>query len=200
MNEKISEIITKRLLMGLGEEKLTYIKLHFYIESILSETEKIIVLLILFGIVGKIRSLLLIYIVAILVRRYSGGNHCMTFVACLFYSVIICFGIVVLARALEYVDDFIMCGVVFFHVLIMIMFAPIKSNFRPTLKKEDVIQIKIKGVLGILIVSTLYYILNTNDRKIIFLTLLFLLIDEMVACCLYYLKMKGVIGDEENNS
>lgn len=49
MNEKISEIITKRLLMGLGEEKLTYIKLQFYIESILSETEKIIVLLILFG-------------------------------------------------------------------------------------------------------------------------------------------------------
>lgn len=40
MNEILSEAITKKLLNGLNEERITYIKIQFYIETMLSEIEK----------------------------------------------------------------------------------------------------------------------------------------------------------------
>ncbi len=201
MNEILSEAITKKLLNGLNEERITYIKIQFYIETMLSEIEKTIILLFLFRLIGEIKSLILIYVIAVLVRRYSGGNHCKSFVGCLFYSAITSLGIVILGRRLKGINWGILSAIILMHIVIMVLHAPIQSSFRPTLRKDDVIKIKVKGTVGILIISSIYSVFNEYYRRIIFWTLLFLLIDEIVACCLNYLKkMKGVIGNEESNS
>lgn len=198
MNEKISEAITRKMLMGLNEEKLTYIKIQFYIETMLSEIEKITILLVVLGIMGEIQNFIMIYSIAILIRRYSGGNHCKTFMGCLFYSYVICCGIVIMVKNCEFMWESIMPIVIFAHLVVMVMLAPINSGFRPTLNAEDVIRLKIKGVLGILIAYVMYCIFDAYE-KVIFLTLLFLLIDEIVACGLNYLRMKGVIRNEKND-
>ncbi|MBQ3543919.1 MAG: accessory gene regulator B family protein [Lachnospiraceae bacterium] len=200
MNERIAEVITNKLLYDLKEERLTYIKISFYIETIISEIEKTILLIILFGIIGEIKSFVLIYMIAIFVRRYSGGNHCDTFLGCLVYSTISCVGIVLISKCIVYINNYFVILTLMLHVVIMILFAPIKSKFRPKLKGKDILEIKIKGLLGIVIVACIYLVIPKKYRIIIFLTLLFLLIDEIVACWLNYLKMKGVIRNEENGS
>lgn len=200
MNEKIAEVITNKLLYDLKEERLTYIKISFYLETIISEIEKTILLIILFGIIGEIKSFVLIYMIAILVRRYSGGNHCDTFLGCLVYSTISCIGIVLISKYIVFINNYFVVFILLLHVVIMILVAPIKSKFRPNLKGKDILEIKIKGLLGIVIVACIYLVIPKKYRIIIFLTLLFLLIDEIVACWLNYLKMKGVIRNEENGS
>lgn len=67
--------------------------------------------------------------------------------------------------------------------------APVKSDTRPLLRKEDILVIKVKGNIGVIIVNVVYFFVSEKIRTTIFMSLLLLFIDGIVAA-----RVKGFYG------
>lgn len=180
MNERIAKRITESLLRNTDEEEITYIQLEFYIEILFSEVEKCVLLLGIFGVFGYWKQLLIIYFIAIFIRRYSGGNHCKTFLGCFIFSTIFSYGIIALSKYVH-VNNVVSFGIVIVHIVVMACLTPIKSYYRPELNDNDIKKIRKKGIIGIVFVYIVYCYISFEYKNMIIMTLLFLLIDELEA-------------------
>lgn len=64
-------------------------KINYALQSVIGETFKITVLIVLFLILGKINYLLFSMMVLLTLRTFIGGYHCDTTLKCLLYSIIL---------------------------------------------------------------------------------------------------------------
>lgn len=66
MNEKLAGKIAIYLVED-KEDRLTYVKVEYFIEMLLSELEKFIIIFVLFWVLGYVKNILTIFLVILLV-------------------------------------------------------------------------------------------------------------------------------------
>ncbi len=83
-NEKLVKSMMKFLKTD-QQEEIVVQKVKYALQVIVSEVEKLIILLMIFGIVGKTLEFLTAYVAVVTIRIYVGGNHVKTFLGCVLY-------------------------------------------------------------------------------------------------------------------
>lgn len=86
-NEKLVKSMMKFLKTD-QQEEIVVQKVKYALQVIVSEVEKLIILLMIFGIVGKTLEFLTAYVAVVTIRIYVGGNHVETFLGCVLYTFI----------------------------------------------------------------------------------------------------------------
>ena len=86
-NEKLVKSMMKFLKTD-QQEEIVIQKVKYALQVIVSEVEKLIILLMIFGIVGKTLEFLTAYVAVVTIRIYVGGNHVETFLGCVLYTFI----------------------------------------------------------------------------------------------------------------
>ena len=86
-NEKLVKSMMKFLKTD-QQEEIVVQKVKYALQVIVSEVEKLIILLMIFGIVGKTLEFLTAYVAVVTIRIYVGGNHVETFFGCVLYTFI----------------------------------------------------------------------------------------------------------------
>lgn len=123
------------------------VKICYSLENIADDVEKVLILLVLFGVAGRLPECIVCYVVVCLTRVYMGGIHMRTWLGCTFMTV----GVHVCAVWCgEWIDLSMACIWIFVAVLsLMLSVAPISSPQRPIYVGRARWKIKSKGILGI---------------------------------------------------
>lgn len=161
MNSKVAGKIAKYLLEE--DEGYDYIKVKFFLESILGEAEKFILLLIIFGIFGYIADILLIMSVMLLLRPYLSGIHFKKYWVCFGYTLLICAVSIMSGHILRWNVYFFYISYVLVLTAIIIL-APVKSEYRPEYKGRTRIIMKLKAVLSLGIICIVSHMLGFTYR------------------------------------
>lgn len=111
-------------------------KVNYALQAILGETFKIIILISLFLILGRINYLLLSMTILFTTRIFMGGYHCSTTMRCLFASTIIFLITSLLGPMLPKLNILFYYSVAVFSVLIVIFNAPFPNKYRPIKSKK----------------------------------------------------------------
>ena len=114
-NEKLVKSMMKFLKTD-QQEEIVVQKVKYALQVIVSEVEKLIILLMIFGIVGKTLEFLTAYVAVVTIRIYVGGNHVKTFLGCVLYTFIMY--AFILTGADYFIPNRYICGGV--EILIMI--------------------------------------------------------------------------------
>ena len=114
-NEKLVKSMMKFLKTD-QQEEIVIQKVKYALQVIVSEVEKLIILLMIFGIVGKTLEFLTAYVAVVTIRIYVGGNHVETFLGCVLYTFIMY--AFILAGADYFIPNRYICSGV--EILIMI--------------------------------------------------------------------------------
>ena len=176
MNKKIVDKIIEYLSVTDETSKL---KISYYLESILGECEKFIILLSIFAIIGYGLEGGVVIGVMLLLRPYLGGTHFNSFWKCFIATMIMCVIPVIL-------NDYTVSIYVFFCVasivlLLMIFYAPVKSVFRIDYYGKTLINIRIKGVAMIILLVIACIIGRVTIRTLVTYTMIELIIDFVIA-------------------
>ncbi len=187
MNKKIAEKIAGYLTEE--NEETTYIKIVYYLETLFGELEKSMIILFLFSCIGYFTYIAVIMCMLYMLRPFLGGTHCKTYFSCLMYSVGICAMPLLLHHVTKifleagrnnvqgWIPEIIISiGMLLFIILI----APVKSKYRPVYQGKILIQMKIKGVVS-LILCNVVFMLAKQLQPFISWMLFILLLDSMIA-------------------
>ena len=192
INSMIAGKIAKKLVGNAEQDSI--VKISYLFEMLLSETEKIILISILFTLMGYGSNIVAVFFVIMFVRRYIGGNHCNSYIACLICSVTIC-GMAVLTGVYFELSSFFRICIVIVAIAINNLLAPVKMANRPVLRWDDVKKIKRKGNIGILLVVIVGRVVSDTIGNTLFTTLLLLDMD-----CLVAGMINGFYGTARNES
>lgn len=178
----LNKWITSKIINGLSVDKnsITEIKICFYIETLLSEIEKLIMIFIVFSVTGHFKDITIILSVVLLIRPYIGGTHKDAFFAC-FMKTMYMSGIPVCVGV--YIPDDYTIQVAMTLVLFCIIWiaGPAVSKYRPDYEGEELRQIKVKGTVALLIITTIYVYADIVYKKEMTMLLCLIAMDVMVA-------------------
>lgn len=164
----MSELV-KELQKEYGYSDYDIAKVKYVLACIFSESSKLIIFGILFGVLGYFHPFLFSLILLLFLRINIGGVHCKHYVSCLLLTFVILYcSIVFLPNLISVPTMFIM----FFSVICMIInycIGPIASPFRPT---PDSVLIKNCRNIGFFVIFT-FIIFVSIFQKINFFTFYF---------------------------
>ncbi len=167
MCRKATEILTGQTYDEGGDRE---VKICYSLENIVDDLEKVLILLVLFGVAGRLPECIVCYVVVCLTRVYMGGIHMRTWLGCTLMTV----GVHVCAVWCgEWVDLSMAWIWIFVAVLsLMLSVAPISSPQRPIYVGWARWKIKSKGILGILISFVGFCVLDNFSNYILWVLLL----------------------------
>lgn len=128
-------------------------KINYALQSIIGETFKIIVLISLFLILGKVNYLLFPMIILLPLRTFVGGYHCDTTLKCLLYSSILFLITSLIGPMLPAFNVLFYFTISILSILIVIIYAPFLNKKRPIKSKKRRQIIKLNSYLGIFLSS-----------------------------------------------
>ncbi|MGN0383895.1 MAG: accessory gene regulator B family protein [Eubacterium sp.] len=131
-------------------EKIKYTLLTF-----LNESEKIIMLLLIFASLGMMEEFIVCVITLLCTRLYIGGAHMKTFWGCFAFSLIYFCGVLLFSRVFS-ADNAIITGVFIIEIVYMLILAPLPHPMRPVYTYKQKSRMKIKGIIGIGIMFVAY--------------------------------------------
>lgn len=186
MNKKIAEKIAGYLTEE--NEEVTYVKIVYYLETLLGELEKSIIIILLFSCIGYFTYIAIIMCMLYILRPFLGGTHCSTYFSCLLYSIGICTLPLVLHQVIKMVfhdsgniENWMLEIIVSICMLVfIILIAPVKSKYRPTYKGKILFHMKLKGIAALLLSNVVYIFLETLQPYITWM-LCILLLDGIMA-------------------
>jgi len=178
MNQRIANKIMKGL--AVERNSVAEIKIGFFIETLLSEIEKLIIMLVICTALGYFGDIIIILGVMLLLRPYIGGTHQNTFLKCLMLTLLFC---LVPIYITQYVSVGIHIGIVVTLVLVWILwkYGPITSKYRPKYTEEMLKSIKKKGTFYLLAINAFCVLLDDVIRNEVILVLCMLTIDVVIA-------------------
>lgn len=121
-------------------------KIGYAIRLILADTEKLIIIGIFFGIMGKLPEFLLCAAVLGLTRVYLGGIHMKTFWGCLSYSFIYFLILIYLLDGYIALSRLVCMIVYILNILLVSWIAPVETKQRFLYSKAQRMKIKYKSV------------------------------------------------------
>ncbi len=149
MNGVLADKISMYLL---GEnESLYYIKIKYYLESVIGELEKLVMLLIIFSLFGYTAEIIIIMTVMLILRPYVGGTHFKSYWMCFGYTALVCAVAVVLGEVLDY-NVYAFIGAFVLMLAIILFIAPVKSEFRPRYVGKLRMKIKARAIFNLVLI------------------------------------------------
>ncbi|MCY6355222.1 accessory gene regulator ArgB-like protein [Clostridium sp. ZS2-4] len=106
-------------------------KINYALQAVLGETFKIVILISLFLIIGRINYLLFSMAILFTTRIFLGGYHCNTTMSCLFASIIMFLITSLVGPLLPKLNILIYYLAAILSVLIVIFNAPFPNKYRP---------------------------------------------------------------------
>ncbi|MBO5425224.1 MAG: accessory gene regulator B family protein [Lachnospiraceae bacterium] len=154
LNEKIALLYTKKYCAGYEEsvqEEYSQ-KIIFSIVAILSQTEKLLLVMIPFCMIGRFVEYLVLLLTLFLSRVYMGGVHKNSFLACLIHTQIIFF---LAFFGGSYISTNIVNVILIFiiEIMIILMWAPIPSKVKPFYSKKRKKHIKKRGIYATIVLG-----------------------------------------------
>lgn len=187
---KLTELLIGRTYDG---ECNRDVKICYSLENIIDDVEKLLILILLFGVTGRLRECFVCYVVICLTRVYMGGFHMRTWIGCTFMTV----GVHICAVWCGGNIDIRLAWVLIFAsvLLLMICEAPLSSPQRPTYMGKIRRKIKYKGIVGILISFVGYCVLDNFSNYILWVLLLEVI---EVVCVEVFRRIHHVISQGDN--
>ncbi len=177
---KINEKIVKKVINFLNvSDEMAIVKISYLLESLLSEVEKFLIILMILWISGYVYEGIIVLFVMLALRKYMGGNHFNSYWMCFVVSFVICV-IPIAIRNYDVSEGFFYFECVITLILVLFL-APVKSKFRPEYTGRLLINLRIKGVLVLCMVILLYFLLGEEVHNIISYTMLEIIIDFIIA-------------------
>ena len=137
--DKLNKVIISKYIYNLIELNYSEVEIasiSYFIEVILSEIEKLIIILAVFTCLGKCNEFIIFLISIGSLRIFIGGFHLKTFISCLTFTMIYFFiAIYVLLQMPISNITFELCF--FISLVNIITFAPIQSKNRLQLLKDE---------------------------------------------------------------
>ena len=193
-NEKIALRLLKILSTeDLCDEKKT-IKVKYALQVILNETEKFILLLLIFGVARKLEEFLIILLALCTLRSFIGGIHCRTVLGCFLFS-LFSFAIVTILAETILLQEFVIC-VIFLIALVWVwLSAPIPSPGRPVYSSERRMLFKAKALTVIVVLCSAGRLLSGNVENVIAWSVVYQSLD--AGCTTIKMKLQERIKKDE---
>lgn len=137
-------------------------KINYAIETILNEAFKIIILLILFSILGKLRYFNFSMIILLSIRIFSGGLHSKTFLGCLLWTTLFFTATSIVAPIIPKISIGIYYLISLFNLSVIITKSPYPNPYRPIKSKKRRQVLKILAVFFAMF-WTIVLLFFTND-------------------------------------
>lgn len=148
-------------------------KINYALQAILSETFKIIVLVIIFSILGKLNYFFFSLLILFSIRTFAGGYHCNTTLSCLLCSTIFFLFTSFMGPALPklYILIYYIIGVL--NIFIVIFNAPFPNKKRPIKNKKRRLILNIISTFLVILWTSilLFYIKDISYLNCGFLTI-----------------------------
>ena len=182
MNQWIVRKVNQSL--KVEEDSISYIKISYFLESVLSEMEKTVMIVFLFFMIGYgVDGLLVLAVLAVL-RPYLGGTHFQSFWLCFFVTFVFCILPIMLQTYTMPIGIYILICIV--AVVLLICYAPVRSEFRIEYHGTMLMKIRTKGLFALAIVNVVYLIVDIQWRNMIAYAVLILVVD-----CIFAGHRKG---------
>ncbi len=137
-------------------------KINYAIETILNEAFKIIILLTLFSILGKLRYFNFSMIILLSIRIFSGGLHSKTFLGCLLWTTLLFIATSIVAPIIPKISIGIYYLISLFNLSVIITKSPYPNPYRPIKSKKRRQVLKVLAVF-FAIFWTIVLLFFTND-------------------------------------
>lgn len=186
MAKKFTDYISKyRIIDNNQMEKIQYVFI-----VVLSEIEKIVLILSIFLILDKLKAFAIVFSVLIFVRHYVGGFHLKTFGGCLAITFCICYGTIMIADNFEipFVSKICTYSVA---LILAYRFAPIPSDTRPPATILEKSKTNSKAVLSIAFISLIGRFISIESEEYIICVLLIIQIETIIKVLSLHGKRKG---------
>ncbi len=157
-------------------------KVAYFIECLINGFEKTIILLTLFGVMGKFKECLICYVVILLTRTCIGGIHMRTWIGCTIMTIGVHLCAVGCGMWVDISSLWIWIFVVAFALMVIV--APLPSPQRPNYRGRRKMWLKFRGCTGVIISFAGWSILNNFGNYILWVLLLEII--EVVCAVLFH--------------
>lgn len=180
--------------LSIDEEKAEII--YYGLQNLIGELPKGIAILIIAGILGIFKLVLLGSAVMLVYRGFAGGVHLKTHISCFLTSTLLVVGTTYFAKEVIYENTTLVYTILFiFNFLIALLYAPADTENRPIMKESQMKKQKLESVIMVLAV----YIFSTFIIKENVLTNLFMYMitsESLMITPLAYKIFKNKYGKE----
>lgn len=160
-------------------------QIKYVVQIVLSESSKLLFLVLFFGIIGKSLEFLITLAVLFPLRITCGGIHCKHYWSCFlttFLFIVLC----IVLPQWGYPATTSALTILFICMLLHYRYAPVTSIFRPILTHKKIYESKLKSFCYILIDSSIIFLVEMNPYAgIIFWTIVLQTAQLIIA---YYLR------------
>ncbi|MDF2504700.1 accessory gene regulator B family protein [Clostridium sp.] len=125
-------------------------KINYALQVILGELIKIIILILVFSILGRLNYFLFSMTILISIRVFVGGYHCKTTLKCLLSSILLFLITSWIVPAFSNVNTLVYYGISILSILIVILYAPFPNVKRPIKIKKRRYNLKLISIFSIL--------------------------------------------------
>ncbi|AJA48571.1 accessory gene regulator B [Clostridium pasteurianum DSM 525 = ATCC 6013] len=125
-------------------------KINYVLQVILGELFKIIILILVFSILGRLHYFLFSMIVLISTRIFIGGYHCKTTLRCLLSSAFFFIITSLIVSSFSNVNALVYYGISILSILIIILYAPFPNFKRPVKTEKRRYNLKLISVFSVL--------------------------------------------------
>ncbi|WP_371297521.1 accessory gene regulator B family protein [Ruminococcus sp.] len=171
LNELLSSIIINFLAKHTPLEPISKIKIKYTILVILCESEKIILLSLIFILTKHFFDFLQILICLTLSKRFIGGIHLKTTTQCFLFTLVVCECIIHLKFPINF-TIISKLAIYFLEIVLVVFFAPLCSKNKIMPSKAEQQKLKIKGVISILFIASTSSILRIGKERFTLYSLL----------------------------
>lgn len=165
INEKFVERILALLNTKASGDEVMLQKVSYIVKVLLSELEKIILLIILFAALHRLTDFLIAFLTLGFLRIFIGGSHRKTMLGCFLFS-FISFGLIVLAADRLLIPDVFRFAVYAAMLVVIRICAPIPSPQRVAYSAEQKTALRYRAVTVLAAIGLLGRILSEQTENL----------------------------------
>ncbi|MCI8792763.1 MAG: accessory gene regulator B family protein [Eubacterium sp.] len=147
---------------NLGFSEYETAQIRYFINTILSEMSKLILIGLFFCLQGKLAVFAAAAALLCVLRSFTGGLHMEHYLTCLIMSFLIFFTAIDILLPIQLTRQ-VQLPALAACILVNLKFAPVVSRHRPVPGKERIRKSRIESVVMIAIFSLLLYVLPSNQ-------------------------------------
>ena len=154
-----------------GDEKyseLKYAKIAFSVEMLISEGSKILIVLLIFAMWGKLYEYVFCFGVLLVTRCFTGGIHAKIYLGCLIMSIVF-LGLGVIVKENSQISIYVAIVMLMIYVLVILIIAPIQSKNRISFgRRKRYIQKVIAVISAVTIFVIVKYVYIQNITMLVY--------------------------------
>lgn len=155
LNESLCNMLMRRMKVGENFSQDEGAVIKYMLVTQISETEKIILLFLIFLVLGQSQNFLWVCLATLLTHPFTGGLHRETFWGCFFQSLLFFTEAIVLGHLIN-LPVFSIPVIILFSLIIYLLYVPTTSEKRGSYGKESrnrILKVAITGMIFVGIMS-----------------------------------------------